>query len=111
MLSSVCKAKASHSDLSSSARSVASREIEQFSKEPLMPLSGDPLVWWKSKQFKYPYLAKIALGGLVVQGTSVPSERLFSKAGELISNKRASLLPENVDKLLFLNQNINLHHK
>ena len=41
-----------------------------------------------------------------VVGTSVPSERLFSSAGNLITDKRDHLSPENVEKLLFLYENI-----
>ena len=37
--------------------------------------------------------------------TSVPSERLFSSAGNVITQKRNSLLPENADKLIFLFEN------
>ena len=37
--------------------------------------------------------------------TSVPSERLFSVAGNIVSAKRAALLPENVEKLVFLHEN------
>ena len=40
-----------------------------------------------------------------ILGTSVPSERLFSSAGNLITNKRNRLLTENVDKRLFLYEN------
>ena len=36
---------------------------------------------------------------------SVPSERLFSKAGELISMRRSTLKAENVDMMLFLQRN------
>jgi len=39
---------------------------------------------------------------LVVPGTSVPSERLFSKAGETISKTRNRLTGSRVSKLLFL---------
>lgn len=41
-----------------------------------------------------------------VPATSVPSEQLFSKAGELISSKRNRLGRKNVDKILFLNKNM-----
>ena len=37
---------------------------------------------------------------------SVPSERLFSKAGQLVSERRNRLKPSNVDMLLFLNNNL-----
>ncbi|KAH3789232.1 hypothetical protein DPMN_167407 [Dreissena polymorpha] len=37
---------------------------------------------------------------LVMQGTSVPSERIFSTAGDLVSAHRACLDPDNVDILV-----------
>jgi hypothetical protein len=40
--------------------------------------------------------------------TSVPSERVFSTAGDVISDHRASLLPENAEKLIFLKFNLPL---
>ena len=39
-------------------------------------------------------------------GTSMPSERIFSKAGCIADHHRARLTPENVDKLVFLASNI-----
>ena len=41
-----------------------------------------------------------------VPATSVSSEQLFSKAGELISVKRNWLGKKNIDMLLFLNKNL-----
>lgn len=40
--------------------------------------------------------------------TSVPSEQLFSAAGQIYSDRRCNLLGENVEKLLFLTYNIRL---
>ena len=37
--------------------------------------------------------------------TSVPSEQVFSIAGSVVNEKRSRLLPENVDKLVFLYEN------
>ena len=39
-------------------------------------------------------------------GTSVPSERLFFKAGEVVATRRSSIKPKNVDMTLFLNENL-----
>ena len=47
---------------------------------------------------------EIARKYLAIPGSSVPSEQLFSKAGELISQRRSQLKPKNVDMLLFLNK-------
>ena len=34
-----------------------------------------------------------------VPGTSVPSERLFSKAGEVVAGERSNIKPKNVDTI------------
>jgi len=38
--------------------------------------------------------------------TSVPSEQAFSAAGNVLTKRRARLLPENLDKLVLLHQNM-----
>jgi len=45
---------------------------------------------------------------LAVPATSVPSERMFSTAGLVVSKLRASTSPELVSKILFLNKNAGL---
>jgi len=36
----------------------------------------------------------------------VPSERLFSKAGEVVAARRSNIKPKYVDMILFLNKNL-----
>lgn len=62
----------------------------------------DPLIFWKGNEHIYPRLSKLAKQYLSMPATSVPVERLFSVAGELISKKRNSLNPENANLLLSL---------
>ncbi|KAK9528502.1 hypothetical protein VZT92_012656 [Zoarces viviparus] len=69
---------------------------------------GDPLVWWKSNECKYPHIAMMARRYLAVPGTLVPSERVFSTAGDIVTAKRSTLSPENVDILIFLKKNLKL---
>ena len=38
----------------------------------------------------------------------VPSERLFSTAGGVITERRARLLPDNAERLIFLKYNVSL---
>ena len=39
-------------------------------------------------------------------GTSVPSDRLFSKAGEVVTARRSNIKPKNVGMIPFLNKNV-----
>ena len=57
-----------------------------------------------------PNLAKLGKSVLCIPATSVPSERVFRKAGHLL-NKRCSLKSKNVDMLVFLNKNYNYKYK
>ena len=66
----------------------------------------DPLLWWSQRTAVYPQLHKLARRHLGVPATSVPSERLFSTAGELISQRRTCLKPKNVNNLLFFNKSL-----
>ena len=81
-------------------------ETSEYFKEHLIPREREPLTWWLEHEKKYPNLSKLARKYLCITATSIPSERLFSKAGELVSHKRSCLKPSNVNMLLFLNQNL-----
>ncbi|XP_040188247.1 E3 SUMO-protein ligase ZBED1-like [Rana temporaria] len=71
-------------------------------------VDGDPMTWWKSNECKYPHVAKMARCYLAVPGSSVPSERVFSTAGDIVTAQRSTLSPENVDILVFLKKNLKL---
>ncbi len=42
---------------------------------------------------------------LCIPATSCAIERVFSKAGEIVSAKRSKLKPKHVNNLIFLNKN------
>lgn len=77
-------------------------EIIQYQKEKSLSLTGNPLEWWKEHQMFYPYLSNLAKQYLGIPATSVPSERVFSTTGDIITAQRAALKPAYVDMMVFL---------
>ena len=89
-----------------SAAEAAEAELQKYELEdPLSLDSKNPLLWWKEREINYKFLSILAKRFLCITSTSVPSERLFSSAGNLLSERRSRLSPENVEKLLFLYEN------
>ncbi|KAK0148477.1 Zinc finger BED domain-containing protein 1 [Merluccius polli] len=66
-----------------------------------IPLDADPLTWRRTKEQIYPHVAKLARRYLAVTWTSVPSERLFSTVGDIVTASRSVLITDNVDRLIF----------
>ncbi|XP_069140012.1 E3 SUMO-protein ligase ZBED1-like [Argopecten irradians] len=93
-------------DDSSSADTIE-KEIELYLASPITTRdSAEPLQWWQRNESSFPNLAMLAKQYLAIPATSVPSERVFSAAGRTLTKLRASLDPDNAEKLLFLNQNL-----
>lgn len=86
----------------------AEREVENYRKEASIPLSGCPVKCWKDHCSQYPLLSQLAKACLSVPATSVPSERIFSTAGDIVNAQRSQLLPESVDVLIFLKKNMDV---
>ena len=80
-------------------------EFEKFLTEPCQPRQSDPLEWWRVNGCRFPSLANAARRYLSAPPTSVSSERLFSTAGNVCSDKRSCLSSENVERLVFLKAN------
>ena len=68
-------------------------------------LRQDPLVWWKVKARKFPYVWAVAREYLAIPATSAPSERAFSTAGNVVSVRRCSLKSERVREICLLKDN------
>ena len=83
--------------------STAEREVQTFMNIKKVK-NCNPLSWWKVQEKNLPRLAKLCKEIMCIPATSVPSERVFSKAGELVSAKRTSLKACNVDMIIFLNK-------
>ena len=82
----------------------AFNQLDQYFKAPVIDRKNNPFQWWRDNSHVYPAIANVAKVYLSTVATSVPSERIISKAGELISAKRNRVKPKNINTLLFLNK-------
>ena len=81
-------------------------ELLQYQAMKEISRTDNPLEFWKVNEHKFNMLAVLARQFHCLCATSVPAERLFSKAGMIVTQKRASLAPKTVDCLCFLSQNL-----
>jgi len=77
-------------------------ELRQYLAKPISPSNEDPLVLWEGMKHEFPHLYKLQSRYLPMLGTSVASERLFSKAGLIVTDLTSRLTPEHVSQRLFL---------
>ena len=86
-------------------------EFTSCNKEPPLRPNSNPLQWWMQNEETFSKVAVVARRYLCAPSTSVPSERVFSATGTIVTKKQCSLLSENVNCLAFLNKNLSLCEK
>ena len=80
--------------------------LRQYLELPYEDRRKCPLSFWKSKECVMEELSILAKKYLSIPATSVPSERVFSKAGQIMNERRNRINGKNLDMLIFLNMNI-----
>ena len=75
----------------------------RYRDEPEADMDSCPQERWKAHAGAHKVLATVARKYLAYLATSVPCEQLFSYAGNILNKKGSSLSTENVDKLVCLN--------
>lgn len=63
-------------------------EVASYKTASSIPEDGDPLAWWNSNECKYHHIATKARRYIAVPATLVPSERVFSTAGDIVTATR-----------------------
>ena len=92
--------------------SSSTNELDCYLREPLLEYKmGEPFTWWAEHHSRYPAIAQIANHYLTATATSVPSERLFSSAGDIYDEMRSRISPEHAESLLFIKSNYSLFGK
>ena len=66
----------------------ATVEVQRYMTEPPLPRTEDPLAYWATHLNVCPNLYKLAMRYLCTLATSVPSERVFSKCGDVVNKKK-----------------------
>lgn len=93
--------------ISNNKKDIVDLEMRQYLSLPKLERKECPIIWWKnvgSKQF--PYLFEAAKKYLCMPATSVPSERVFSNAGNILNKKRTRLGKKTADQLITLHTNL-----
>ena len=68
-------------------------------------LMDNDLLWWKNNSSQFPLMKHLARKYLSVPATSCASERAASTSGNVVTNYRTRLLPENVNESCVLHDN------
>lgn len=63
--------------------------MDKYLEERILTRNSDPLTWWEERKFAFPNLYKVMKSRLCVPATSVPSERMFSKTGQICNERRS----------------------
>ncbi|XP_072375206.1 E3 SUMO-protein ligase ZBED1-like [Diabrotica undecimpunctata] len=79
-------------------------EVQRYIEDDILNKDEDSLLWWKNNRHNYPTLSSLVRNKFAL-ATSVPCERLFSKAGQILNERRTRLSAQKVEKLLFLHIN------
>ncbi|CAM9438463.1 unnamed protein product [Chrysoparadoxa australica] len=80
-------------------------EWHRFEKMCASSMNICPLVKWKIWKKHFPCLAELARASLCLQASSAASERVFSKASQVLTERRRSLDADQVSTLLSLENN------
>ncbi|KAK0155232.1 Zinc finger BED domain-containing protein 1 [Merluccius polli] len=91
-----------------SSREKASEELMRYRERSPLPLTDNPLQWWKAQE-NLPLLSSLAKKYLCIPATSVASERVFSTAGDIVSAQRSVLRHDHGDQLILLKKNLDKH--
>jgi hypothetical protein len=85
-------------------------ELNHYDRQKVANLqeTSSPLDYFKEMQLVLPHLTRIAKMVHAIPATSVPSECLFSHAGEVTTERRNRLSPTNVESLMIIRENRHL---
>jgi len=80
----------------------ASQEMKSYLNLDMATIESDPIEWWGINCKHFPLLSELAQQFLCVTGNSIPCEQLFSKMGQIISDRRTNLNGNKAEMIGFI---------
>lgn len=106
MLGDMCPAMPSTTFMSNEDRT--NLELVQFQSEEAAPLDQCPMAWWSHMATKCPHLSRLATQYTCIPAVAIPLGRNILESHVTYVTKRANLIPEVIDRIIFLNANNSL---
>ncbi|EZA55665.1 hypothetical protein X777_04307 [Ooceraea biroi] len=78
-------------------------DLKHYLDQPMIDRKKNLICYWINFASVYPTLSVIAKKYLAIVATSVPSERLFSRTGNILTDSRNRLSSDHLQQLLLLN--------
>lgn len=75
---------------------------QEYLEKPIIDKNKCPLQYWKNSNSR---LKEVAETFRCICATSVPSEGIFSKASQIVTERRNRLKEKRINELLFIKQN------
>lgn len=75
-------------------------ELETYLNHRITAKNHNVTEWWNEHQKQYPKLFKLFATLSSIPASSASGERIFSRAGMVITNRRNTILPENVNSII-----------
>jgi len=104
VLDDILGAPATESPTTASA--AVDAELAVYLSDDVIPRTESPTAWWAANAARFPVLVVEAKRFLSSPPTSVASERLFSSAAQIYTDRRSRLLTKRADMLLFVKHNL-----
>lgn len=81
-------------------------ELEIYLKHLIQTSELDVTCWWNENRQTYPELFKIFARVSTIPASSSSGERTFSRSGNIVTNRRNRIVPENVNNLIIASNNL-----
>uniref|UniRef100_A0A8C7CZS2 HAT C-terminal dimerisation domain-containing protein n=1 Tax=Oncorhynchus kisutch TaxID=8019 RepID=A0A8C7CZS2_ONCKI len=78
----------------------AAVEVQHYLSDPYLNRVENPMHYWEKHSKVYPHLFQLARKYLSVPASSVPCERIFTKAGDVFNKKRSCLSMKAVEQII-----------